>query len=130
MKIKKIITAAVLCVSAMSLSSCLLALGAVAGAGGFAYVEGKYTGNIDATVPQAYNAALKAVQTNDDYVLVSKKTSPTSSTINAATKSDQTDFYVQIDRLTDNASKVTIKFGTFGNQAQSVGLLNEIKKNI
>ncbi|MDE4994645.1 DUF3568 domain-containing protein, partial [Francisella tularensis subsp. holarctica] len=44
-----------------------------------------------------------------------------------ATKIDSTSFCVKIERLTDQATKVTIKFGTFGDQSMSSTLMDQIQ---
>ena len=130
MKIKKIITAIFLVISALSLSSCLLLLGGAAGGGTIAYVQGTYSMNMDGSIKEVYNASLEAVQ-NDDNLIITKKTiTPTDATIKGNTKVDSTDFDITIEKLTKNASKVKIKFGTFGNRTASATLMDEIQKNI
>ena len=129
MKIKKIITASFLTVSALSLSSCWLLLGGAAGGATIAYVQGKYSMNMDGSIKEIYNRALEAVQ-NDDNLIITKKTiTPTDAIIKGNTKVDSTDFNISIEKLTENASKVTIKFGTFGDRTASATLMDEIQKN-
>ncbi|AIT09628.1 membrane protein [Candidatus Francisella endociliophora] len=130
MKIKKLLTASLLAASALSLSSCWVLVGAAAGGGTIAYVQGKYSTNVEGSLKDTYNAALKAVQNNDDFVLTKKTITPTDATIEGNTKADSTDFYVQIEKLTGNASKVTIKFGTFGDRTASETLMTQINKNL
>ncbi|KEI35032.1 DUF3568 family protein [Allofrancisella frigidaquae] len=129
MKAKKIITVGLLCVSFLLLNSCVLLLGAAAGAGTIAYVDGKYSMNLEGSITKIYNAALEAIQNNNDLVITAKTITATQAMIKGSTKTDSTDFYVQIDKITDNASKVTIKFGTFGDQAMSSTLMDQIQKN-
>ena len=130
MTIKKTFTALLLATSALSLSSCWLIVGAAAGAGTIAYVQGKYSMNMDGSLKDVYNAALEAVQNNNDYVITKKDITPTDATIEGNTKVDTTDFSIEIEKLTSNASKVTIKFGTFGDRAASATLMDQIQKNV
>ena len=129
MKIKKIIIASFLVASALSLSSCWLLLGAAAGGATIAYVQGKYSMNMDGNIKDVYNATIKAVQNDGDLVLTKKSITPTDATVQGNTKVDSTDFSVTIGKLTDNASKVTIKFGTFGDRTASATLMDQIQKN-
>jgi len=128
MKIKKIITASFLVISALSLNSCWLLL-AGAGGGTVAYVQGKYAMNMDGNIKDIYNATIEAVQSNEDFVLTKKSITPTDATVQGNTKVDSTDFSVTIEKLTDNASKVTIKFGTFGDRTASATLMDRIQEN-
>lgn len=129
MKIKKILTALILATSALSLSSCWLLVGAAAGGGTIAYVQGKYTMNMEGSLKDVYNATLEAVQNNGDFVITKKNITPTDAIVEGNTKTDSKDFYVQIDKLTSNASKVTIKFDTFGDRAASATLMDQLQKN-
>ena len=69
MKIKKIIIASFLTVSALSLNSCWLALAGVAGGGTVAYIQGKYSMNMDGSIKEVYNSALEAVQNDDNLII-------------------------------------------------------------
>ncbi|MED7820374.1 MULTISPECIES: DUF3568 family protein [unclassified Francisella] len=129
MKIKKTLTALLLASSALSLSSCWLIVGAAAGAGTIAYIQGEYSMNMNGGLQDVYNAALEAVQSNNDYVLTKKAITPTDATIEGNTKVDSTDFTIKIEKLTSNASKVSIKFGTFGDKTASATLMDQIQKN-
>lgn len=130
---KKLLAILILCFSAITLNSCIVAALAVGG-GSVAYVDGDYSMNMDGSCKDVYKAALKAVNSNNDFVVVSKSTnsdgSLSSGEIEGATKVDSTSFTVKITYLTDTASKVTIRFGTFGDQAMSTTLMNSIQKNL
>mgnify|MGYP006087441045 CR=1 FL=1 len=128
---KKIILSLLLGVFTLTLNSCIIAALAV-GAGTVAYVNGEYSMNVEAKYKETYMAALKAVNDNDDYVLVSKSLDPANNTaeIEGATKVDSTNLSIDIKELTDNASKVTVKFGRFGDQAMSSTLMDQIQSNL
>ncbi|AJC48420.1 DUF3568 domain-containing protein [Allofrancisella guangzhouensis] len=115
----------------LTLSSCILAAVTVGG-GTVAYIEGKYSMNIEGNYKDVFKAALQAVNDNHDFVLVSKDLDPDNAyaEIDGATKINSTNFYTKIEKLTNNASKVTIKFGTFGDQAMSSTLMDQIQANV
>ena len=128
---KKIILCLLLVTSALTLNSCIIAALTVGG-GTVAYIDGSYSMNVESGYKDTYRAALKVVNDNDDYVLVSKNIDPTSNTaeIDGATKVDSKNLSISIEKLTDNASKVTIKFGNFGDQAMSSTLMDQIQANL
>lgn len=130
MKMKKLMTAALLAGTTLSLSSCWLLLGAAVGGSTIAYVQGEYSMNVEGSTKDAYNATLEAIQSNDNLVLTKKVISPSSATIQGSTKVNPTDFKVDIEELTGNSSKITIKFGTFGDRAASDALMSQINKNL
>lgn len=129
MKLRKVLIATLLGASALSLSSCWLLVGAAVGGGTVAYIDGNYSMNIEGNYKAVYKATLKAINDNNDFVLVSKDLDQTkqNADIEGATKIDSTSFSVKIERLTDQATKVTIKFGTFGDQAMSSTLMDQIQ---
>jgi hypothetical protein len=116
--------------STLTLNSCIVAAIAVGG-GTVAYIDGFYSMNMQGNYKDVYKAALKAVNNNNDFVLVSKNVSEedANAEIEGATKVDSTSFTIKIEKLTDKASKVTIKFGTFGDQAMSSTLMDQIQAN-
>lgn len=129
--IKKTFLLAIICGSTILLNSCIVAAIAVGG-GTVAYIDGKYSINIEGNYKDVYKAALKAVNENNDFVLVSKDIDDTDgkASIEGATKVDSTSFSIEVEKLTDNASKVTVKFGTFGDQALSSTLMDQIQANV
>jgi hypothetical protein len=86
--------------------------------------------NLDGGIKDVYNATLEAVQNNNDYVITKKDITPTEATIEGNTKVDSTDFSIEVEKLTSNASKVSIKFGTFGDKTASATLMDQIQKNL
>ncbi|KEI35031.1 DUF3568 domain-containing protein [Allofrancisella frigidaquae] len=119
------------CIFTLTLSSCILAA-VTAGGGTVAYVEGKYSMNIEGYYKDVYKSALKTINDNNDFVLVSKDLNLDNDTaeIDGATKIESDNFYIKIEKLNANVSKVTIKFGTFGDQAMSSTLMDQIQANV
>ncbi|ORM38345.1 hypothetical protein A2G94_07840 [Francisella endosymbiont of Ornithodoros moubata] len=126
-KLKKVLIAVLLGTSALSLSSCWLLVGTAVGGGTAAYISGEYSMNMSGGLKDIYNATLKAIQSNDDFIITKKSITSMDAVIDGSTKVDSTSFYVKIEKLTDNASKVTIKFGTFGDQTMSATLMDQIQ---
>ena len=126
--LRKALFAAVISISALILNGCIVAAIAVGG-GTVAYINGNYSMNMEGNYKAVYKAALKAIGDNNDFVLVSKDLDQIkqNADIEGATKIDSTSFSVKIERLTDQATKVTIKFGTFGDQAMSSTLMDQIQ---
>lgn len=129
--LKKIFFISVLSCSVIALNSCILAAIAVGG-GTVAYIDENYSMNMEGNYKDVYAAALKAIKENNDFVLVSKTIDNTNNNadIEGATKIDSTSFSVEIKELTKDASKVTIKFGTFGNQQMSSTLMDQIQADL
>lgn len=126
-KLKKVLIAVLLGTSALSLSSCWLLVGAAVGGGTAAYISGEYSMNMSGGLKDIYNATLKAIQSNDNFIITKKSITSMDAVIDGSTKVNSTSFYVKIEKLTDNASKVTIKFGTFGDQTMSATLMDQIQ---
>ncbi|MDE4976083.1 DUF3568 domain-containing protein, partial [Francisella tularensis subsp. holarctica] len=92
-------------ISALVLNSCIVAAIAVGG-GTVAYIDGNYSMNIEGNYKYVYKATLKAINDNNDFVLVSKDLDQTkkNADIEGATKIDSTSLSVKIERLTDQAT--------------------------
>ncbi|WP_150467853.1 DUF3568 domain-containing protein [Francisella sp. SYW-9] len=129
--LKRLLLISLVSCSIITLNSCIIAAVAVGGAT-VAYIDGNYSMNIQGNYKDVYAAALKAVNENNDFVLVSKTIDNTNNNadIEGATKIDSTSFSIEIEKLTNNASKVTIKFGTFGDQQMSSTLMDQIQANV
>jgi hypothetical protein len=131
--LKRFLLIGIVLSSTLMLNSCLLLLGtavvAGVGAGTVAYIQGTYTMNMDGSVVTVYNAAIKAVQDNDNLVMKIKTIKSSEGSISGTTKIDNTDFKVEVKKLTNNSSEVSIKFGVFGDREASELLMKEIEKN-
>ncbi|AIT09627.1 membrane protein [Candidatus Francisella endociliophora] len=129
--IRKFLLGAFTCSCLLGLNSCIVAALAVGG-GTVAYIDGNYSMNIEGSYKEVYKATLKAVNDNNDFVLVSKDLDKDNqkASVEGATKVDSTSFSVNITYLTKDATKITIKFGTFGDQALSSTLMDQIQANV
>ena len=117
------------------LNGCFLLVAAGAGAGTVAFIEGVYSGNLDANVSKVYQASIKAVKSSgytltthtlgDDKATITAETKTTSGITNATTT-----IRISIEKLTNTASKVSIRFGTFGDKASSTALMKKIQSKL
>ncbi|MDE4951264.1 DUF3568 family protein, partial [Francisella tularensis] len=70
--LRKVLISTLLGASALSVSSCWLLVGAAVGGGTAAYITGEYSMNMSGSVKDIYNATIKDVQSNDDFVITKK----------------------------------------------------------
>ena len=116
-----------LCGIVISQSGCFaLLLGAAAGAGTMAWMNGDLEYNFDASVDKAHNAALRGLKK-----LALPITQDHKDKHNAkikSTYSDGKDVNVTIEAITERSSKIKIRVGVFGDQPRSEAILTAIKK--
>jgi hypothetical protein len=133
MRTTHIVLAVLLAGVAVGASGCgpeLVALAAVgAGAGGtVAYVKGELEATLSAGIDQSYDAALKAL---DQLQLVpTQKLKDSLSAEIIARTSDDTKITVKLARVDDKITKLTVRVGVFGDQAQSTTIYEHIKQNL
>lgn len=126
---KRIFIAVVLSISVLSLSSCFLAA-VNFGGGTVAYINGEYSMNVQQNYTGIYKATIKAIKQDSSYMLISKELGDDSAEIDGVTKLKISNFTVSIHKVTTDISKVTIKFGSFGNQERSIRLMDKIQANV
>ncbi|API87637.1 DUF3568 family protein [Francisella uliginis] len=129
--LKKLLLMSLISCSVIALNSCVHTAVPV-GDGTVAYTDGNYSMNMQGNYKEVYEAALKAVKKNNDFVLISKTIDSKhyKAEVEGATKIDSTSFSVEITKVTNDVSKATIKFGTFGDQQMSSTLMDQIQKNV
>src|SRR3989338_1696309 len=104
-----------------------LLIGAAAGAGTFAWINGDLEYNVDASVARAHRAALRGLKQLDLAVTQDHKDKHNAKLRSAY--SDGKDVHVTIEALTERSSKIKIRVGVFGDQARSEAILTAIKKH-
>jgi uncharacterized protein (DUF58 family) len=122
------------------LSGCLttaaIITSAGVGAGTVAYVNGLYSRNVSADLTQAKNAAVAAVKNDKLVFLKQKATGDDEYTVRASAPdsssvlSSDENVEITIQKLTDNASKISIRYGTFGDEKASRKLMKQIIQRI
>lgn len=113
----------------ISTQGCMLVAGAAVGAGGYAYVTGAVEQNVDAHYAELHGATLDALREDIRAMVVSDDLSQESSVIHAK-HPDGRHIKITIESLTLKASKIKIRLGTFGEEAESVRILNAIEERI
>lgn len=111
-----------------SSQGCVLLAGAAVGAGGYAYVTGALTKNLDAPVKDVHVAALKGLEDLKAFV-VSEDSSSQKAEIHAESD-DGKKIAIDIDALTDQASKIKIRVGLVGSESDSLRVLKAITNHL
>jgi stress response protein SCP2 len=133
MKKAKIILTVLLTGIIIGASGCgaeLVALAAVgAGAGGtVAYVKGDLETTLDAGMDKSYAASLKAL--DQLQIVPTQKLKDSLSAEIIARRSDDTKITVALTRVDDKITKMSIRVGVFGDQAQSTTIYERVKQNL
>ena len=121
----------VLLATAVASSGCIaaaVAVGAGAGVGTYAYVEGKLTDDLAATVPQvvtATNAAFHDLQ----MTVISSAASAVDGEVIARTAQDKR-IKVEISSTSAAVSHISIRVGFWGDEEMSVRVLDAIKARL
>jgi len=109
-------------------SGCFLLIGAAAGAGGYAYVKGTMQNTVYSTVREIHPASLKALEelgifiTDDELNVHSAKVE--------GEYADGKKVIVDIEALTERASKIKVRVGTLGDKERSNVIINTIVEHI
>jgi hypothetical protein len=108
-------------------TSCIpLIIGAAAGAGGVAYINGDLEKNFDRSVSAMHKSTLAALKDMDIFI-DQDELNLHSALIKGEYESGQK-IQIKIDALTEQSSKIKIRVDTFGDQEKSQMILNAIKK--
>ena len=110
------------------LSGCVAVLAGAAGAGAVAWVEGRLDATLDANFDKAEKAANRAV-TQLQFVKVNEKKDALTATMIARTAEDKK-IEIKVVRAGDTTSRVQISVGVFGDEGQSLAILDRIKANL
>ncbi|MCA9394790.1 MAG: DUF3568 family protein [Candidatus Omnitrophica bacterium] len=117
-----LLSLALLSLTVMCAQGCMLVAGAVVGAGGYAYVTGALAKNVDANYADVHSAALDGLRDIGAFV-VKESIGQSSADIHAESE-DGTTIKIDIEALTERAAQIKIRYGTFGNEAESLRILN------
>jgi hypothetical protein len=114
--------------SALALTSGCILAAVGAGAAAVGYVEGSLTAPLTTGLDPAARAGNAAIQ-QLGFAKVSEKKEATSDVIVARTGTDKR-IEVKVEFVTNEVTKVTIRVGTFGDEALSMAILDKIKANL
>lgn len=115
---------AVVCVSGCA----AVVVGAAAGAGGFAYVNGEMTGTQPASLDQTWAAAQTTMQELQFPILTKSKDGAQAEL--TAKDSKGTKITLHLKRLSDTATDARVRVGVFGDQTLSRTILDKIRAHV
>jgi len=110
------------------LSGCVAVIAGAAGAGTVAWVQGRLDAALDANYDKAEKAVNLAI-TQMEFAKVSEKKDVLNAILIARTAEDKK-IEIKVSRVGDVTSRVQIRVGVFGNEAQSLAILDKIKANL
>jgi Protein of unknown function (DUF3568) len=111
-----------------SLSGCVAVLAGAAGAGTVAWVQGRLDAALDANYDKAEKAVNQAI-TQMQFAKVSEKKDVLTAKLIARTAEDKK-IEIKVSRVGEITSRVQIRVGYFGDEAQSLAILEKIKANL
>lgn len=121
-KLSVFFSAVVLSLTVLTTQGCVLLAGAAVGAGGYAYATGYLAKNLDAHHEDVHAAAMEGLKDIGAFV-VSDSIGALESKIHAESDDGRT-IKIHVEALTEQASQIKIRVGTFGNEAESLRILN------
>jgi hypothetical protein len=110
------------------LSGCVVVVAGAASAGTVAWVEGRLDAPLDANFDQAEKAANRAVS-QLQFVKISENKDALNAILTVRTAEDK-EVKIKVVRIGDTTSQVQIRVGLFGDNAQSLAILDKIKVNL
>lgn len=124
-----VITASILVLSSGCVAPViLLGAGAAGGAGTYAYVNGEVTAVVSASMDHAWGATLAAMKELEFPILSQAKDSLQGQlTAHNASGKKVT---IKVKKVSDQATEIHIRVGTFGDEALSHVILGKIQKQI
>jgi hypothetical protein len=128
MKKTNIVLAVLLGGIAVGVSGCLLVAVGAGAAGTVAYVKGDLETTLDTGMDRSYAATLKSL--DQLQIVPTQKLKDSLSAEIIARRSDDTKITVTLTRVDDKITKMAIRIGVFGDQAQSTAIYERIKQNL
>lgn len=125
----RIACAALTGLSMLAASGCVaLAVGAVAGAGAYAYHSGKLTATLEASLDRSYDAARAALK---DLELPEASTTKDAFEGKIVAKTaDAKDVTVHLESKGEKVTDISIRIGTFGDEHKSTAILAKIREKL
>ena len=109
-------------------TGCVAVAAAGAAAGGVGYVRGDLEGYVNASVAKTV-AACNSALVRAKYPKIKEHADAASATIIARTAAD-TRVTIRLKQVTETTTKISIRFGVFGDQQLSQVLMSDIRKGI
>jgi hypothetical protein len=132
MKKQKLMILVLLAACPFILTGCLAAAAvggaAAAGAGTVAYIKGELKATEEATLNKTWEATVAAID-ELQFLVVNKIKDNVSAEIEAKTADNKT-VKIQLKRVTDNLTDISIRIGTFGDESLSRYILSKIEAKL
>ncbi len=113
-----------------SSSGCVaLLVGGGAGAGTVAYIKGELKSTEEASIDRTWEAAQEAVK-DLEFVITSKEKENTSSAKLIARDARDKKIEIELKKISEHLTKVTIRVGVFGDESLSRLILERLKKSL
>ncbi len=105
-----------------------LLIGGAAGAGGVIWIKGKLQEEFNSSLTQVHTATLGALKELELPIIEDKK-DQMSAKIESRFADGKT-VWIDIDAITNTSCKITIRVGTFGDEARSRKILDKIHRHL
>jgi hypothetical protein len=132
MKKQKLLILVLLAACPFILTGCLAAAAvggaAAAGAGTVAYIKGELKATEEATLNKTWEATVAAID-ELQFLVVNKIKDNVSAELEAKTADNKT-VKIQLKRVTDNLTDISIRIGTFGDESLSRYILSKIEAKL
>ena len=128
-RIKKLALLAVLLVGVLGSSGCfILLVGAAAGAGGYAWVNGALVKEFNVSASRLHDYTLRALKDlqlpvhKDDHDRISAKIS--------SSFSDGAEISINIEAITEHTARIKLRVGVLGDKTRSEMIFSAIQKRL
>lgn len=132
MKNQKLLIVLLLAASPFILTGCLAAAAvggaAAAGAGTVAYIKGELKATEEATLEKTWEATVGAVD-ELEFLVINKIKDAVSAELEAKTADNKT-VKIELKRVTENLTDISIRIGTFGDETLSRYILSKIEARL
>jgi len=132
MKKQKLMILVLLAACPFILTGCLAAAAvggaAAAGAGTVAYIKGELKATEEATLNKTWQATVAAID-GLQFLVINKIKDNVSAELEAKTADNKT-VKIQLKRVTDNLTDISIRIGTFGDESLSRYILSKIEAKL
>lgn len=131
-KRQELLLVLLLAVSPLILTGCLAAAAvggaAAAGAGTVAYIKGELKATEEATLDKTWEATVGAVD-ELNFLVINKLKDAVSAELEAKTADNKT-VKIELKRVTENLTDISIRIGTFGDETLSRYILSKIEARL
>jgi len=128
MRKQQVILAILYVAAAVLLTGCIIAAVGAGAAGTVAYVKGDLETIESKKLEVVHEATVKALK--DLELSISQDTKDKMAATVIARDSQDKKVTVNLTAVTDESTEISIRFGTFGNEAKSTMVYNKIKENL